>query len=213
MHLNAERSRTARRGAALAAGVALAATAIGTGTAAAEPVTTTLGYTCDFPLIGKGPVSTDIAVTLPDSAVAGQPIEATDFSAAVTVPEDTVNGFDLVGAATVEGSATVTAVVTDGAGAAQDVVIRDLPVPSAPIPDSGPLVVTAAGPVPAVTPAAAGAATVSVADSFTATLTPKKADGSGTLLGTFDLTCTVDPGQDLVLGTVAVTEAAVAHRS
>ncbi|MCX2729591.1 hypothetical protein OOZ19_05025 [Saccharopolyspora sp. NFXS83] len=215
MKKNVEFALAARRGIAVVAGTVLAvgAAAAGAGVASAAPVTKTLSYTCAFPLIGNGQVSTDIAVTLPDAAVVGQPIEATDFSAAVSVPEETVNGFDLLGAATVEGSATVTAVVTDGAGSAQDVVIQDLPVPSTPIPESGALVVTAAGPVPAVTPDAAGDATIAVAETFTSKLTPKKADGSETALGTFDLTCTVDAGQDAVLGTVPVAEAAVAHRS
>ncbi|WP_243788018.1 DUF6801 domain-containing protein [Saccharopolyspora gloriosae] len=215
MKKNVDFALAGRRGFAVVAGMVLAVgtAAAGASVAAAAPVTKTLSYTCQFPLIGDGQVSTDIAVTLPDSAAVGQPIEATDFSAAVSVPEETVNGFDVLGAATVEGTATVTAVVTDGAGAAQDVVLQDLPVPSTPIPESGPLVVTAAGPVPAVTPDAAGDATVAVAETFTSKLTPKKADGSDTALGTFDLTCTVDAGQDVVLGTVPVSEAAVAHRS
>lgn len=200
----------ARKVGAVTAGVAigLGSALWGAGAASAGPVTKTLSYTCEFPLVGPGPVRVDIGLTLPDQAVVGQPATATDLTAAVSVPEETVNGFDLLGATTVEGSASVTSTVTDSAGTAQDIVIGDMPVPQTPIPESGDLVVTATGEVPPVTVGVAGDATVAVSDSFTSKLTPRKADGSETELGTFDLVCTVDPGQDPVLGVIPVQPAA-----
>lgn len=203
-----------RKAGAVTAGVAIGLGSLlwGASVASAGPVTKTLSYTCEFPLVGPGQVSVDVGLTLPDQAVVGEPSTATDFSAAVTVPEETVNGFDLLGATTVEGSAVITSVVTDSAGTAQDVVIPDAVVPQTPIPETGDLVVTATGDVPPVTIDVAGDASVAVSETFTSTLTPRKADGSETELGTFDLVCTVDEGQDLVLGSIPVQEAAAVTR-
>ncbi|WP_143261472.1 DUF6801 domain-containing protein [Allokutzneria sp. NRRL B-24872] len=189
------------------AGFGAALFGIGGGVAVAGPVSTTLTYSCDFPLIGPYDVSTKIDVTLPDSGTVGQPVQATDLKVTVTVPEDVVAALAIFEAATVAGSATAGAVVTDSAGQAQDLALS-LNVPSVVIPPTGPLPVLALGAVPPATVATAGTAKVSVAPTYNATLTPRKADGSETDLGTFDLPCTASPAtQDRTLGTIPIASA------
>ena len=189
------------------AGLGAALLGIGGGVAAAGPVSTTLTYSCDFPLIGPYDVSTKIDVTLPGSGTVGRPFQATDLKVTVTVPEDVVAALAIFEAATVAGTATAGAVVTDSGGQAQDLALS-LTVPSAVIPPTGPLPVLATGTVPPATVATAGTATVAVAPTYKATLTPRKADGSETDLGTFDLPCTASPAtQDRTLGTVPIASA------
>ncbi|MFB9907533.1 DUF6801 domain-containing protein [Allokutzneria oryzae] len=188
-------------------GVGASLLGAGAGVAVAGPVSTTLTYSCEFPLIGPYDVSTKIDVTLPDSGTVGQPVQATNLSVTVTVPEDVVAALAIFEAATVDGTATAGAVVTDSAAQAQDLALS-LTVPSAVIPPTGPLPVLATGTVPPATVANAGTATVSVAPTYQARLTPKKADGSQTDLGTFDLPCTANPAtQDRTLGTIPIAAA------
>ncbi|MCP2169313.1 DUF6801 domain-containing protein [Goodfellowiella coeruleoviolacea] len=179
----------------------------GSGVAAAATVTKTLNYTCEFPLIGPGPLSVAIKVTFPNSGVVNQPIQATGFSATVTVPADTVDVLRLLDGATVEGSAAANVRVTDGAGTSQAVAIPNLNVPVTAVPPTGDMVVVASGPVPAFTVTHAGNAAINVGD-FTSDLLPKKADGSLTELGPLHLDCVVDAGQNTLLTSIPVAASA-----
>ncbi|MGW0522405.1 DUF6801 domain-containing protein [Crossiella sp. NPDC003009] len=190
---------------AVLAGLALAA--VGAGVAQAVPVTKTLTYTCEFPLIGPDELQVTISVNLPDSAVVGQPAQATDFKVSVLVPERIVEAFDLFEAKSLDGSAVAHFDVKDAAGVSKTVDINGMTVPSTPIPDTGDLTVPATGDVPPTTVDNPGQAQAIVSGGFDAKLTPRKADGSPTELGTFDLPCKENPGQDLKLGEIPVAAA------
>ncbi|CAL9529529.1 hypothetical protein SUDANB95_03972 [Actinosynnema sp. ALI-1.44] len=178
--------------------VVLGAVAVaGAGVGAAATASLTLTYSCPFPLIGTQDMSVKIVVEdLPDSAVVGQPIPAAKVTATATVPPNATQGLALVGAATVEGTAKAKTKV-DNAGTVLDVV-PDLTVAKTPVPPSGAFDTVATGGTPAVSFANAGRTTISIGD-FSTTLTPRKADGSETGLGTFTSDCTLKPGQQTLL--------------
>ncbi|MFD4197673.1 DUF6801 domain-containing protein [Amycolatopsis thermoflava] len=179
----------------------------GAGTSAADPATLTLTYTCPFPLIGNQPISVVINADIPATATVGRPTPEFDIEAVATVPSTATAGLNLVGAKTVEGTAQAAATVA--APEATLPVTVPTTIPPTAIPASGAFDVTATGTTPSLTFTQPGEATVSVGDLLL-TLHPKKADGSDTGLGTFDSQCTQDPGQDNVLATVQITEAAQA---
>ncbi|AHH97069.1 hypothetical protein GCM10010174_38340 [Kutzneria viridogrisea] len=194
----------------LVAALALAALTTAA-TSAAAPVRTSgsvtknLTYTCNFPLIGQQQVNAVLAITFPDSVAVGSVIQPTDFSVGLTLPDNATAGLRLIGATTVEG---------DKASAGVDVKINDteigvtlngLAIPNSPVPETGPTSLTLSGPIPGLTPKAAGQVSFALGSTFAAQITPKKADGTPTGLGTFDPQCSLDPGQDVALATITVS--------
>jgi hypothetical protein len=179
------------------AGVALSGLVVGAAPAAAGPVDKTLSFTCPFPLIGNQTLSVRIRAVMNAPTAVGGDLVTTDFSATATVPPTATQGLGLVGATTISGSA-VAGVTLNEAGAPLDISIPGLAIPSTPVPASGSFDTVASGPVPTATIAKAGTTTVSVG-GFSTTLTPRKADGSVTGLGTFTSDCTLNPGQDAQL--------------
>ncbi|WP_199440016.1 DUF6801 domain-containing protein [Umezawaea beigongshangensis] len=189
-------------------GLTVAATVVGVvvfagaGTGAAATASLTLGYTCPFPLIGDQSVSVRIvAEQLPDAPVAGEPNPAVRVTATATVPATATQGLTLVGATSIEGTASAVTTV-DNAGV-QLPITPALTVASTPVPASGPFDAVAAGSAPPVTFPNAGTTTISVGN-FSTTLTPRTATGAETGLGTFTSNCTLTPGQDTLLHTVEV---------
>ncbi|WP_309115912.1 DUF6801 domain-containing protein [Saccharothrix sp.] len=172
-------------------------TTVGTGSAAPVQVDKTLTFTCPFPLIGNQVLSTRIRATIDTPTTVGGELKTTDFSATVTVPPTATQGLSLVGAATVEGSAEA-GVTLDNAGSKLDIKIPGLTVPKTNVPAEGSFDVVASGPVPTAVIPKAGTTTVTVGN-YSTTLTPRKADGSETGLGTFTSNCTLDPGQNAEL--------------
>lgn len=165
----------------------------GAGTGTAATASLTLVYSCPFPLIGTQDMSVKIDVAdLPDAAVVGEPIPASRVTATATVPPTATQGLALVGAATVEGTAKATTRI-DNAGAVLDVV-PNLVVAKTNVPASGAFDTVATGTTPPVSFTNAGLTTMSVGN-FSTTLTPRRADGSETGLGTFTSDCTLKPGQ------------------
>lgn len=186
------RSRLAGALATVTAGAMLTTAGVlaGAGTGvAAPPAELTLVYSCPFPLIGVKDMSVKITVTgLPDKPVAGQPTPEVDVTAVATVPADATAGLKLVQAATIEGKASAD-VKLDNAGLALDLKVP-LDFPKTNIPDSGPFDVNAKGKAPSFSLPNPGRTTIDVGN-FLTTLTPKKADGTPTGLGTFDSACTI----------------------
>ena len=190
---------------AVATAVVGAVAFAGAGTGTAATASLTLVYSCPFPLIGTQDMSVKIDVAdLPDSAVVGQPIPASRVTATATVPATATQGLTLVGATTVEGTAKATTRV-DNVGAPHDIV-ADLVVAKTSVPASGPFDTVATGGTAPVTFANAGLTTIAVGN-FSTTLTPRKADGSETGLGTFTSDCTLKPGQNTQLYQFTVSPA------
>ncbi|MFC0438642.1 DUF6801 domain-containing protein [Kutzneria buriramensis] len=180
------------------AGVALALGSVPFAAAAAgTPVAKTLAFTCPFPLIGNQTLSVRIQAVMTVPSAVGGDLVTSDFTATATVPPTATQGLALVGAATIAGTAQA-GVTLNEAGTPLDITIPGLTIPSTPVPASGSFDTVASGPVPTATITRAGATTVTVG-GFSTTLTPKKADGSPTGLGTFTSDCTLNPGQDAQL--------------
>jgi hypothetical protein len=178
----------------LAVGAVAGAVVFGAaGVAQAATSTLTLVYSCPFPLIGTQDMSVKIVVAdLADSAVVGVPIPATKVTATATVPAMATLGLSLVGAKTVEGTATAQTRV-DNAGTGSDVV-ANLTVAKTNVPSSGTFDTVATGGTPPITLTKAGTTVITVGN-FSTTLTPRKADGTTTGLGTFTSNCTLKAGQ------------------
>ena len=201
------RSRSLLRGLAAvsaAAAVTGVVVLVGAGPANAADATLTLNYTCPFPLIGNQNLVVTIDAQLPDSAVQNQPTPQFAFSAAVTVPATATQGLTLVGATSVSGTATASSTLADGSLSLPLSV--PLTVPATPVPASGAFTVNSSGTAPSVSLPNAGTASITVGD-FSTTLTPVKADGTPTGLGTFTSACTQVAGQNNVLATFPVTAA------
>ncbi|MEC3982462.1 DUF6801 domain-containing protein [Amycolatopsis sp. H20-H5] len=193
--------------AAVTAAAALTAVTAGTaaagGAQTAGAVAKNLTFSCEFPLIGSNQVTAAVAATFPDSVATGSPISVTDFSVGVNLNEDIVSALQLIGAATVEGSAAANVDVNYN-DTELGVTLNGLAFPSTPVPASGGMAITITGPVPGLTVKKPGTVKFAVGSAFTGKITPRQADGTPTDLGTFDLPCTMDAGQDPALATVTI---------
>lgn len=191
----------------------LAATAMAVGSQAqAVPVSTTLNYTCTYPLIGDEPLSADISSDMPEEIPAGDPTGSFDIDVLATALGDTRSGLDLVGATQVEGTANAASNVS---GNNLDL---DLDVPVT-IPnqvvegDTGSFQLTANGSTPSLTFSEnnEGDVVITVGDINMNLIArddagnPVQFPNSDPDTGEFPVPCTLDSGQDNVLHTFAVT--------
>ncbi|ALG15461.1 hypothetical protein AOZ06_41660 [Kibdelosporangium phytohabitans] len=159
-------------------------------------------YTCPFPLIGNQDVTVDIAATLPAKVKVGDFTPKIDITAVANAGPTATQGLRLVSAETIQGTARATSLVAAPQGHLAVQVATD--VPNQPIPQVGnPLIVTAKGAAPALKFDKPGTATLSVHD-LVMEMTPLKADGTPTGLGTFTADCTLKDGQTNVLHTFTV---------
>ncbi|MEU8634620.1 DUF6801 domain-containing protein [Amycolatopsis sp. NPDC048633] len=192
--------------AAVAAAVGLVATALvaGAQTSAADPVSLTLNYHCTLPLVGSQSLKVVINTDLPATVNTGQPTGAFDIKAVSTINADTVAGLSLIGATTIEGTATAAATVA-APGLTLPVSVP-IALDKTNIPASGELNINAAGKTPSLTFTQPGQAKITVGD-LNLKVTPRKADGSVTGItpdGTIDAPCTQDAGQANTLATITI---------
>ncbi|MDQ7805111.1 hypothetical protein Q5425_15300 [Amycolatopsis sp. A133] len=194
----------------LAAGLAcLTALAVAAPAAASTPIDKKLSFTCPFPLIGQQRLDVAIKASFDVPAAPGGTFTTSDLAVSVTVPDKSTRGLALVGAASIEGTAS--AGVTLANGSLTLPLSLPLTVAKTAVPASGPFTTPATGSVPPVQLPNAGKTTLTIGD-FSARLTPKKADGSFTGLGSFTSDCTLDPGQDPVLLSFDLGSAPTQHR-
>ncbi|WP_103338396.1 DUF6801 domain-containing protein [Amycolatopsis sp. CA-126428] len=172
------------------------ALAVTTPAAASTPIAKKLGFTCPFPLIGLQKLDVEIKASFTVPSAPGGTFTTGDLAVAVTVPDKSTRGLALVGAASIEGTAS--AGVTLANGPLTLPLSLPLTVAKTAVPASGPFTTNASGSVPPVQLPNAGRTTLTIGN-FSTRLTPKKADGSSTGLGSFTSDCTLDPGQDPVL--------------
>jgi hypothetical protein len=200
MVLHAASARFARLLAAVCV-TALSVLTVGAASARAAESSLTLSYNCAFPLIGSRSVTVTYEQNLPGSVMQGVPTSPSGTEVDITVPAVVTKGLNLVGAATVSGSAASAQSVTNGTASFGGSV--SYTVPRTRIPASGAFTMDATGTFPSVTYPNAGTATHTVGD-FSMTLTPLTSRGKPTLIGTFTSACTQVPGQNNVLGTIPV---------
>lgn len=197
-------SKLARR--ALVIGAAGAtALLLGVGVASADvSVDKTIDFNGDFPIIGNlDPIAATTIATLPSPVTVGTASASFPVTVNIDAPSLATTGLEAIGAATVQGTATVVVDFTDSTGAVTQETLT-LTIPSTPTPADGSdldFTATGTGTVPAI--ANAGAVTVSVdQNGNSTTLDPKQSDGTDTALGTFTVDLNVDSGQDTTLGTI-----------
>jgi hypothetical protein len=189
------------------AAAATVAAMLGAGIAAADvAVDNTLYWNGDFPIIGNlDPISTETVTSLPSPVTHG--VESSSFPVSVTVdaPSLATTGLEDVGAASVEGTATVV-VVADGVSQTVNLTIPSTPTPA----DGDDLVFTATGTATISALPGAGSFPVTVQSAST-TLDPKDSDGNDTILGTFAVDLSRDssgpssnPTNNPTLGTIVV---------
>ncbi|MBE8518878.1 hypothetical protein ILP97_15365 [Amycolatopsis sp. H6(2020)] len=172
------------------------ASAVATPASASTPIDKKLSFTCPFPLIGRQRLAVEIKASFEVPSAPGGTFTTADLAVSVTVPDKSARGLALVGAASIEGTAS--AGVTLANGPLTLPLSLPLTVAKTPVPPSGAFTTRASGSVPPVRLPNVGKTTLTIG-GFSTRLTPKKADGSYTGLGSFTSDCTLDPGQDPVL--------------
>jgi hypothetical protein len=200
---------SARRAIVIGA-IGVVAGLLGSGVAAADvAVDNSLNWNGNFPIIGNlDPILTETTTSLPSPVTVGTVSPAFSVSVKVDAPPLATTGLDDVSAATVQGTADVTATATDSTGKTYPIDVP-LTIPSTPTPAAGSDLVftaTGTGQIPAI--ANAGAVTIAVTAAST-TLDPKDANGNDTVLGTFTVTLALDstgptanPTNNTTLGTI-----------
>lgn len=171
--------------------------------ASAAPVSLTLNYTCNFPLMDPQPLALKIDADIPASLPAETATGSFDIKAAATVSAAATKGLRALDARTLKGSAIAYAVVTPASGPPLDVEIETT-VPEIAIPATGGLVANATGDTPSLFPSKPGTMKFNVGD-LVLTMDPEVADGTPTGLAQFETECTLVPGQNTLLGTINIT--------
>jgi hypothetical protein len=180
----------------LACGISACAAGLVGPAAGADPVTGTqtfdiaFGYDCSFPT-EPGPATVRVTASAPVRARVGQLVRLTDASITVSMSPAVVAD---LGAITVGGTANLA--VDGGAWLGS--------APDAPVPAEGDLVLTVPVQVPEVTATKAGDLVLTAAE-LEISLAPKLGDGTPTDPPVVSLACVPAPGQDTVIGAIAVT--------
>ncbi|GAB4003301.1 Ig-like domain-containing protein [Nocardioides ultimimeridianus] len=187
-------------------GAGLMATA---GMGSADAATLNLNYTCTFPLINQQSVAVNMDVAVPATIPAGTASAPFDIKAIASLNANTTSGLSLIGAKTIEGSATAHAALQ-----APDVSLPNLGVPvsvaKTAVPTSGGFDVVATGQTPSITFPTAGAGTIDVGN-LDLVIIARNSSGTPIILpganpdGSFNAPCTPDAGQSLRLTTFTVT--------
>ncbi|MFJ1707416.1 DUF6801 domain-containing protein [Kitasatospora sp. NPDC088346] len=176
---------------------------LGTGTAAAQPASPTLRYSCTFPTIGAQPITARISTDIPRSLAAGEPSPPFAINAAATVDASFTFGLRyILGVRIIEGSLDAQTTVTAPQGGIG--VPVHLTITKATIPASGSFDIPATGTAPTLTFTEPGSAKIT-AGNFTLHLVPEDANGNVTGPGRTNVPCTLNAGQDNVVATLDIT--------
>jgi hypothetical protein len=181
-------------GAATAA-LVVGAGVLGTGVAAARPVSLTLHYTCDFPAIGGQHVTVQVNADVPDSHTVGRPTEPFPITVMATVSDLFTWGLNFLGVHSVEGTADGDVKVAAPQGNFS--VSIPFTIPNTTVPASGSFRVPVTGSAPSLRFTRAGNGEIT-AGNINLHLAARDANGNPTL-GKLDLPCTLDSGQNDVI--------------
>ncbi|MGW1373441.1 DUF6801 domain-containing protein [Streptomyces sp. NPDC002446] len=202
------RRTTGRHGAgialavATAAGAAVAGGVAGAGTAAAQPVSLTLTYTCDVPMLGDQPFTARIDADVPESVEVGESSRRFAIDARTTVDADLTPWLDRIGVKSAEGR--VDAEIGVSAPEGHSRIGVPLAIARTGIPESGSFDVAASGAAPALTFGRPGHGRITVGD-VAVHVVGRKANGE--VRGRLDVRCALDDGQNDVVGSFEITGA------
>ncbi|MFJ5227961.1 DUF6801 domain-containing protein [Streptomyces sp. NPDC088400] len=200
--------RTGRPRARIALGVFTAlGTAVGVvgvsgaGIAAAQPVSLTLKYTCDVPVIKDPHITARIDANIPASVVVGQSGKKVAVGAGTTVDASLTPWLGRLGVKTVEGRVDAKIRVAAPQAGSQ-VRVVPLRIAKTGVPASGSFDIAATGAALTPTFTRPGTARITVGD-IVLNVVGKKAGGDA--LDEFRVPCTLDPGQDNFVGSFEIT--------
>lgn len=180
----------------------------GAGPAAAgeHVVSATFQYTCVDPSVswaGSQPMTGKLSWGFVSPMMVGQHTQALGISAVASVTSVEMGVLNSFGATSVQGTAEAPVEVHAPQG---DISLTvPLGVPKTSVPSSGSMEVNATGTPPVLIPSRPGDGTITAGSTLTLQLTPLNASGGPTALGTVDATCTMDAGQNPVLGSFVIT--------
>ncbi|MFF2963307.1 DUF6801 domain-containing protein [Streptomyces sp. NPDC057963] len=177
--------------AVLAVGVGVA----GSGVATARPVSRTLHYTCNFPVIGGQPVTVQVNADVPRSDTVGVPTGPFPIDVVATVSSLFTKGLNFLGAHSVEGTAQGNVNVAAPQGDFS--VGIPFTIPNTTVPASGSFRVPVTGSAPSLRFTRPGTGRLTAGD-INLHLAARDANGNPTL-GKLDLPCTLDNGQNDVI--------------
>lgn len=180
---------------AVTAVLLVGAGAVGAGVATARPVSLTLHYTCDFPVINGQRVTVQVDADVPSSHTVGVPTQPFPIEVVATVSDLFTTGLNLLGAHSIEGTAEGNVNVAAPQGAFS--VSIPFTIPDTTIPASGSFRVPATGVAPSLRFTRQGKGQLTAGD-INLHLAARDADGNPTL-GKLDLPCTLDNGQNDVI--------------
>lgn len=175
----------------LAAGAAVTSIAlVAAGPAAAKSVRAAMNLTCSSGY-GDTAITADVESNAPDSVPVGQSISPIPINAVATAPSYVTDALNFVGARSITGTASATAIV-ESADGERSVTVR-LPLQQTAVPASGPLTIDAGGETPAWVFHQPGTVQV-VFSGLDLSITPMNAGGQPTIAGTVDASCGLDSG-------------------
>ncbi|MER5529427.1 DUF6801 domain-containing protein [Streptomyces sp. NPDC002677] len=184
-----------RRSAGLRTAAALAAVlgvVLTEGAGSAGAASATVRFACTFSGLGGASMTASIVWNASDTYTVGRSTPRVPIEATTAVDPLVPQSLRAFGATSIQGSAEAATVVTAPGGDIDRTLPLDIPVTQ--LPSSGPLTLKANGAMPPLRFTRAGTARVAVGD-VTLHLTPRRADGSPTQLGTVNASCQVDSGQ------------------
>ncbi|HXA59611.1 MAG TPA: DUF6801 domain-containing protein [Streptosporangiaceae bacterium] len=177
---------------------------LGAGTAAAQPASSTLRYTCSFPTIGGRPITARISMDIPTSLAVGESSRPFAIKAVATVDATFASGLrNILGVRIIEGTLDAETSVTAPQG--EIGVPVHLTITKTSI-ASGSFDIPATGTAPTLTFSKPGSARITAGD-FTLHLVPKDANGNITYPGKINVPCTLNTGQDNVVTSFDITGA------
>ncbi|HWE89901.1 MAG TPA: DUF6801 domain-containing protein [Pseudonocardiaceae bacterium] len=172
----------------------------------ASAASLSLNWTCPFPPLADQTLATNISVNLPASIPVNTQTGAINVSVAATVPATATQGLDLVGGASLSGTASAAATLNEPGGQKLNITIP-MTIPNTPIPQNGTAFTTnASGAAPSIQFATAGQGSIVVGNSFSMVLHIKNSSGGATSLPEpYNTNCTANSGQNMQLSTFTVT--------
>ncbi|MEU5756866.1 DUF6801 domain-containing protein [Streptomyces sp. NPDC047829] len=180
--------RSRARSAAIAAFVVLAATVpAAAGAVGTQEVDAALPYTCLFPS-GQQPATVEVSAVFPERVAPGEPIEPSDVTTTVELPEPAVADLTALGASGVRAATRLSVGVAQGEATAE-ATWRGGTEPTQ-LTATGPLTLTATGDVPSVTGQGAGELTMT-AGGFALDLALTTPDGGSTDPASVTVDCTL----------------------